>query len=201
MMLQRDALRRISAKDLLRQIGLLLGLMLFLVTAWLGWGGQPAAFAGLTDDRYDGNIFALYAGNGSLVPPRTTLEQSLKQGRPALLVIYVDDSSECKQYASVISQLQGPYSWATSIIPIMADSISVKDRYEPTEPGYYFDNAVPKTVIFDAEGKVVLNEAGVLSYERLDDALREVFDLLPRTESEELRRRSFNEVNTELVPD
>jgi hypothetical protein len=200
-MMQRNALQRVTAGNFLRQMGLLLGLALFTLTVWLGWGGQPAALAGLTDDHYDGNIFALYAGNGSLVPPRVTLEQSLKQGKPALLVIYVDDSRECKQYASVISQLQGPYGWATSIIPIMADSIPVKDRYEPTEPGYYFENAVPKTVIFDAEGKVALNETGVVSYERLDDTLREVFDLLPRTESEELRRRSFNEVNSELVPD
>ncbi|NBD32643.1 MAG: thioredoxin family protein, partial [Cyanobacteria bacterium] len=30
---------------------------------------MPSAIAGLDDDRYDGNIFALYAGNGSLVPP------------------------------------------------------------------------------------------------------------------------------------
>ena len=29
-------------------------------------------------DSYDGNIFALYAGNGSLVPPPTTLKDSLE---------------------------------------------------------------------------------------------------------------------------
>ena len=27
-------------------------------------------------NSYDGNIYALYAGNGSLVPPRTTLSQA-----------------------------------------------------------------------------------------------------------------------------
>ncbi|NET54244.1 MAG: thioredoxin family protein, partial [Merismopedia sp. SIO2A8] len=35
--------------------------------------GTPPALAGLDDDRFDGNIFALYGGNGSLVPPRITL--------------------------------------------------------------------------------------------------------------------------------
>jgi hypothetical protein len=170
------------------------------LSAWLG--SAPAAIAGLTDDHYDGNIFALYAGNGSLVPPRNTIAQSIKQGRPSLLVIYVDDSSDCKRYASVISQLQEPYGWATSFIPVMADSIEVKDHYEPTEPGYYFKNAVPQTVILDGKGEVVLNQAGVLTYEQIDDALRQVFDLLPRDESQELRRRrAFNEVNSEIVPE
>ena len=175
----------------------LIGLML---ATWLGVGGQPAALAGLNDDNYDGNIFALYAGNGSLVPPRVSLEQSFKYNKPAIVVIYVDDSSDCKKFSSVISQLQAPYGRVANFIPVMADSIPVKESYEPTEAGYYFDNAVPQTLVFDAEGKVVFNHTGITSYEAIDDVLREVFDLLPRSESVELRRRPINEVNTELVP-
>ncbi|NMF84135.1 thylakoid membrane photosystem I accumulation factor [Nodosilinea sp. P-1105] len=168
---------------------------------WLGLGGQPAALAGLNDDNYDGNIFALYAGNGSLVPPRVNLEQSLKYGKPALMVIYVDDSRDCKIFSSVISQLQAPYGRVANFIPVMADSIPVKDTYEPTEPGYYFHNAVPQTLIFNADGELVFNEVGIVSYEAIDDVMREVFDLLPRSESVDLRRRPVNEVNTELVPE
>lgn len=181
-------------RGLQRGLGLLLAVGLGLMAL------ASPAWAGLNDDRYDGNIFALYAGNGSLVPPRFTLPQALQQDRPALMVIYVDDNSDCKQFVSAISQLQGPYGWAMNILPIMADSIPVQDSYAPNEPGYYFDNAVPKTVIFDAEGQVVYNHTGSASYQDLDDVLREVFDLLPRSESEELRRRSINEVNTELAP-
>ena len=33
------------------------------------------AHAVLNDDSYDGNIYALYAGNGSLVPPTSTLKE------------------------------------------------------------------------------------------------------------------------------
>ena len=58
---------------------------------------------------------------------------------------------------------------------------------------------MPQTVVFDAQGNVVLNEVGQISYEMVDDKLRELFDLLPRDESLELKRRSFNEVNSELV--
>jgi hypothetical protein len=54
--------------------------------------------------------------------------------------------------------------------------------------------------VFDAEGNLRFNEIGNVSYEAIDDVLREVFDLLPRTESVELRRRPVNEVNVELVP-
>ncbi|PSN12948.1 thioredoxin family protein [filamentous cyanobacterium CCT1] len=178
-----------------------MGLVCAALVLWLGLGGQPAALAGLTDDNYDGNIFALYAGNGSLVPPRVSLEQSLRSGKPAIVVIYVDDSSDCKKFASVISQLQAPYGRVANFIPIMADSIPVKASYEPSEPGYYFHDAVPQTLIFNAQGELVFDETGTVSYEAIDDVMREVFDLLPRSESEELRRRPINEVNTELVPE
>jgi hypothetical protein len=164
---------------------------------------QPLnAWAGLNDDLYDGNIFALYAGNGSLVPPRVTLKQSLQQAeRPTIMVFYVDDSADCKQFTSVISQLQAPYGRVADFIPIMADSIPVQDSYTRDEPGYYFTGSVPQTVVFDQQGTLRLNETGFVSYEAIDDVMREVFDLLPRSESEELRRRPVNEVNSELVED
>ena len=157
--------------------------------------------AGLTDDNYDGNIFALYAGNGSIVPPRYTLAQSFQQSKPTQLLILVDDSRDSKAFSSVVSQLQAPYGREANFIAIAADSIPVKDSYEPNEPGYYFEGSVPHTVIFDAEGNPVFNEIGQVSYEKVDDKLRQVFDLLPREESVELRRRPINEVNSELVPE
>ena len=83
----------------------------------------------------------------------------------------------------------------------MADAIPVKATYEPDEPGYYFRDAVPQTLVFNAAGELVFNEVGMASYEAIDDAMREVFVLLPRSESEELRRRPINEVNSELVPE
>jgi len=174
---------------------LMLGML--VLGTWLGLASP--AWAGLDDDNYDGNIFALYAGNGSLVPPRVSLAQSLQQEKPTLLVFYVDDSKDCKRFSSVISQLQAPYGRVVSFVPIMADSILVKAEYAPTEPGYYFEGAVPQTVLLDGQGTVQLNETGIIAYETIDDELRELFDLLPRSESEELRRRPVNEVNSELV--
>lgn len=161
-------------------------------------GTQPA-LAGLNDDRYDGNIFVLYAGNGSLVPPRITLADSLQREKPSLLVFYTDDSSDCKRFSTVISQLQAPYGRVASFIPVNIDSLSPDAKYAPSDPGYYYKGLVPQTVLINQKGKVVLDETGQLSYERIDDVFREVFDLLPRTESVELRRRQFNELNAELT--
>ena len=174
-------------------------LMLGLAVACCWLLSTPSAGASLEDDSYDGNIFALYAGNGSLVPPKVSLAKSLKDSKPALLVFYVDDSTDCKQYSSVISQLQAPYGRAANFIPVMADAISSPADFDLSDPGYYFEGAVPQTLVFDAAGNVRLNETGIVSYEKIDDVMREVFELLPRTESVELRRRPINEINSELV--
>jgi hypothetical protein len=190
----------VKFRDSLLQRVLAVSLVLIgsIVSLWL-WA-TPTALAGLEDDRYDGNIFALYAGNGSLVPPKVTLSASLKRDKATFLVLYVDDNSDCKQYSQVISRVQAYYGRAMDILPVRVDSLIQKDKYEPTEPGYYYQGFVPQTVIFDVSGKLVLNEAGVLPYERIDDTLRKVFDLLPRSESAELKRRAVNEINTEIAP-
>ncbi|MEO1591012.1 MAG: thylakoid membrane photosystem I accumulation factor [Cyanobacteria bacterium J06632_22] len=165
-----------------------------LLTFW-----QPSALAGRNDDRYDGNIFALYAGNGSIVPPRVDFPTSLKQQRPIVLFFYVDDSSDCKEYSSVISQLQAPYGRVANFVPIAADSIPVKGSYDKNEVGQYFKGSVPQTVLFDQAGDIRFDKTGAISYEAVDDVMREIFNLYPRSESEELRLRPVNEVNTELV--
>ncbi len=177
------------------------GLLLSLVVIVGGLVCWPpaAAIAGLNDDRFDGDIFALYASNGSLVPPRYTLEQAFQRQRPALLVFYVDDSRDCKQYSTVVSQLQAFYGRAADFIALRADSLPLNDHPSKTDAAYYYKGVVPQTVLFDAQGKPVLDAAGILPFEQVDDVFRQVFDLLPRSESVPLKRRSLNEINTELT--
>jgi hypothetical protein len=159
----------------------------------------PSAIAGLNDDRYDGDIFALYAGNGSLVPPKVTLKQAFDRKRPTILVFYLDDNSDSKQYSTVVSQLQAFYGRAADIIALRVDAIPSKSSYAKTEAGYYYSGVVPQTVVFDETGSVVFNQKGNIPFEPIDDVLRKVFKLLPRSESVELRRQPVNELNTELV--
>jgi thiol-disulfide isomerase/thioredoxin len=169
---------------------LLLGCLLFVISM------QPA-LAGIKDDRYDGNIFVIYAGNGSLVPAKETLAQTLAEHKPAILTFYTDDSSDCKKYAPVVSEMQAFYGRATEIIPISVDTIADK-TYQPTEPGYYYGGSVPQVVVFNQSGQVILNKKGQVPFEEIYDKLREIFDLLPRTESVELKRRSPKEFSSQL---
>ena len=175
---------------------LAIGLLILAVSfsVWI----SPAS-ASIDDDRYDGNIYILYGGNGSLVPPRMDLPTSLKRGKPAILVFYVDDSSDCKQFSIVVTRLQEFYGRAASIIPVSVDSFIDKKQYTPEEPAYYYSGVVPETVVLDEGGKVVYDGKGQVPYEEIDDALREVFNLLPRSESQVLKRRSFNEYNSGMV--
>jgi hypothetical protein len=179
--------------------GLTLGLSLLLFVGWCGLTA-PWAQAGLNDDRFDGNIFALYAGNGSLIPPKVNLEQSLaQQDKPTLLVLYLEDSSDCKLYSSTVSKLQSFYGQVANFVPINADSIVPKAKYAPTESGYYYKGLVPQTILFDRTGKIRLDRPGQVPFEAVDDVFRDLFDLLPRSESVELKRRSFNEFSAEMT--
>ncbi len=162
------------------------------------WQTHPA-YAKISDDRYEGNIYILFAGNGSLVPPRLSLAESLQRKMPTILVFYVDDSSDCKQFSGVVSRLQEYYDRNASIIPVTVDSIPFKSSYTVEEPGYYYEGIVPQTVVLDQQGEIVLDRSGQIPYEEVDDVLREVFNLLPRDESVELKRRPFNQFNSELV--
>ena len=77
--------------------------------------GAPVQ-ASLTSDS-DGNIYALYAGNGSLVPPATTLVDSQAAGRTSVLVFYLDDSSTSKAFSPVVSELQRLWGRSVDLMP------------------------------------------------------------------------------------
>ncbi len=174
-------------------------LTLLMTFSFLMFSEMPEAIAGLKDDHFDGNIYALYGGNGSLVPPKVTLEQALaNQEKGALLVFYVDDSQDSKQYATVVSQLQAFYGRSTDILPIMVDSIPVKAKYLQTEPGYYYEGFVPQVLVFNQSGQVVFNGKGQVPFIEVDNALRKLYNLPIRSESQDLKQRTVNEFNTEL---
>ena len=148
------------------------------------------ALASMYDDNLDGNIFVVYAGNGSLVPAKMALSDSLQRQIPTIIVYYVDDSPSSKQFAMTVSKIQEFYGRAANIIPTMVDSIPAKDKYIKQELGYYYKNTVPQIVILDHNGQKVLDIQGQVEYEVIDDALRKVFGLLPRSESIELKHHS-----------
>jgi len=81
------------------------------------------AYSARDTNSYDGNIFPIYAGNGSLVPPPSTLSESLKNERTSVLVFYLDDSSTSKQFAPVVSGIKLLWSSSVDLIPLSIDEL------------------------------------------------------------------------------
>ena len=163
------------------------------------FGNAQPVQAMLTDDNFDGNIFALYGGNGSIVPPRISLAQSLEKGRPAMLVFYVDDSADCKRFSPILNLAQGFYGKTVSLIALSVDSLDLqKKSYAPTEEAYYYKGTVPQTVLIDGDGKVSFDREGLFGFEELDTAIRGLLHLPDAPP--ELKFRKTDKVINELNP-
>ena len=113
-------------------------------------------------------------------------------------MFYTDDSSDCKQFAIVVSNLQEYYGREADFMPIYVDSLPSQPSPDVTNPGHYYKGFVPQTVLLDQSGKVVYDAKGQVPFEEVDDAFRKVFDLIPREKSLPLKRRVVNELNIEL---
>ncbi|MDX1978322.1 MAG: thylakoid membrane photosystem I accumulation factor [Pseudanabaenaceae cyanobacterium bins.68] len=159
----------------------------------------PAA-ASLKDDHYDGNIFALYGGNGSIVPPRVTISQSWQLKRPALLVFYADDSADCKLFSPILNDVQAFYGKSVSIIPIPIDSLNLAES-QPTnqQPEFYYRGYIPQTVIVDPQGQIQFDQIGQSTFAQIDQALQEKLGISPvvspRLKARDLNLKQFNEIN------
>ena len=176
----------------LRRLGHLL-LLLCIVLICCGVWGTSTASAGIDDDRYDGSIFALYASNGALVPPKVDLATSMQKHRPALLMFYIDDSRECKQNALILSQLQAFYRNNVTFIPVSVDTLFPGVTYTPQQAPYYYNGSfVPQFVLIDQKGEVVLNTIGEIPYEPIDDVLRPMFELPDRPDTFEIERPKYS---------
>ncbi len=163
------------------------------------FGDAQPVQARLTDDTYDGNIFALYGGNGSIVPPRINLAESLEKGRAAMLVFYVDDSADCKRFAPILNLAQGFYGKTISLIAVPVDSLDLqKKNYTPADEAYYYKGTVPQTVLISGDGKVGYDREGLFGFEDLDSAIRDLLGLPDAPP--ELKFRKTDKVINELNP-
>ena len=150
-------------------------------------------------DSYDGNIYPIYAGNGSLVPPQSTLSESLKNERTSVLVFYLDDSSTSKLFAPVVSGIKLLWSSSVDLIPLSIDELDNDDKKTVTDPGYYWHGSIPQTVILDGKGNVLLDEEGQVSFDQINDAITKGTGL--KKPDFDLTVKSFNEYNSEPSKD
>ena len=150
-------------------------------------------------NSYDGNIFPIYAGNGSLVPPQSTLTESLKNERTSILVFYLDDSSTSKEFAPVVSGIKLLWSSSIDLIPLSIDELDNNDLKTYKDPGYYWHGKIPQIVIIDGKGNVLLDKEGQVSFEEINDAITKGTGL--KKPDFDLTVKSFNEYNSEPSKD
>ena len=150
-------------------------------------------------DSYDGNIYPIYAGNGSLVPPPSTLSESLKNERTSVLVFYLDDSATSKQFAPVVSGIKLLWSSSIDLIPLSIDELDNDDKKTYKDPGYYWHGKIPQTVILDGKGNVLLDKEGQVSFDEINNAITKGTGL--EKPNFDLTVKSFNEYNSEPSKD
>lgn len=177
-----------------QRLGLLLAGLLLLITA-----AASPAWASLEDDRYDGNIFALYAGNGSLVPPRSSLEQSFAAERVAVVIYYLDDSSVSKRFAPVVSELQRQWGNNIDLIPLVTDPLQDRPLRDGADPARYWRGSIPQVVVFNRSGKPIFDAEGAVAIEAIDAAISQATGIPLPEGSAPASTLSFNELNREVV--
>ena len=151
-------------------------------------------------NSYDGNIYALYAGNGSLVPPRGTLADAMAEHRPIVLGFFLDDSAASKQYAIVFNELQRLWGRSAELIILPTDPLQGRQGDGPTDPASYWKGLIPQVVVFDQNGKPVLDESGPVSIDAINVALTQVTGLKPQGDVKLSLNLEVNELNSEIVP-
>ena len=146
-------------------------------------------------NSYDGNIFPIYAGNGAIVPPQTTLEESLKNQRVTVLFFYLDDSSDSKAMAPVISGLDLIWRNNIDLIALTTDELQRdKSTLNSNQPNYYWNGLIPQTIILDSQGEVRFDMNGMVNIDDLNKTIGELkgIDINESSFSVE----SFNEYNS-----
>ena len=187
--------RLLTAGFPFRRLGGLLAALL-LIAAPL-FPAAPAS-ASLDNDRYDGNIYALYAGNGSLVPPRSSLAEALAADRVSVLVYYLDDSSVSKRFSPVVSELQRTWGNVVEIIPLVTDPLQNRPENGPTDPARYWKGRIPQVVIIDGDGKVAFDATGQVDVGAIDTALSRATGVPLPPERRSSAAVEVNELNAEI---
>ncbi|MFM8524802.1 MAG: thylakoid membrane photosystem I accumulation factor [Cyanobacteriota bacterium] len=172
--------------------------MVMVVATVLVGRVEPAA-AARTTNSYDGNIYALYAGNGSLVPPRSTLEQALNDHRPVVLAFYLDDSADSKTFAPTLSELQRLWGPVVELILLPTDPLQGRAETGPSDPAHYWNGTIPQVVVLDAEGSLRFDASGQVDVDAINTVLASVTGLALPENGRSSRSLEVNELNSEIV--
>ncbi len=157
------------------------------------------AYAARDTNSFDGNIFPIYAGNGSLVPPQSTIEDSIKSDRTSVIVYYLDDSASSKEFAPVVSGLKLLWTSSIDLIPLTIDELQGRSIDSKKDPAYYWHGKIPQIVVLNGQGEIVLDEEGQVSIEKINKAISKASGLNPP--DFDISIKSFNEYNSDASKD
>ena len=153
----------------------------------------------LNTDSYDGNIYALYAGNGSLVPPANTLGEAMDAARTSVVIYYLDDSAVSKRFAPVVSELQRLWGRSIDLIPLTTDGLQGRPATGPKDPATYWNGSIPQVVVIGPDSRVVFDRDGQVPLVEINEAISYATGL-PAPELGDINQDgSFNEVNVEVT--
>ena len=165
-------------------------LLIFLI-----FSSPYKANAARDTNSYDGNIFPIYAGNGAIVPPQTTLQESLKNERVSVLFFYLDDSSDSKAMAPVISGLDLIWKNNIDIIALTTDELQDEEESDqPNDPNFYWNGLIPQTIILDSKGEIKFNKNGMINISELNKIIASLKGV--KMKDLEYSVESFNEYNS-----
>ncbi len=153
------------------------------------------ANASRDSNSYDGNIFPIYAGNGAIVPPQTTLEESLKNQRVSVLFFYLDDSSDSKAMAPVISGLDLIWRNNIDLIALTTDELQKENiNSNPYQPNNYWNGLIPQTVVVDSNGEIRFDKNGMVNIDDLNNIIGKLVGI--DISDTKFSVESFNEYNS-----
>ena len=150
--------------------------------------------ASRTTDSYDGNIFPIYAGNGSIVPSQTSLKESIENERISILFFYLDDSADSKAVVPIISGLDLIWRNNIDIIALTTDELQGKEFKDTKEEGYYWNGYIPQTVLIDGEGNIKYDKNGLIDIDEINKIIGEIKGI--DIEDTSFSVESFNEYNS-----
>ena len=112
-----------------------------------------------------------------------------------VLFFYLDDSSDSKSMAPIISGLDLIWRNNIDIIALTTDELQNKEKSDVSnEPNYYWNGLIPQTIILNSDGEVKYDQNGMINIDELNKVIGELkgIDIEDTTFSVE----SFNEYNS-----
>ena len=111
------------------------------------------------------------------------------------MFFYLDDSSDSKAMAPVISGLDLIWRNNIDIIALTTDELQNKEKSErPDEPNYYWNGLIPQTIIINSDGDVKYDKNGMVNIDELNKVIGELKGI--NLEETEFSVESFNEYNS-----